>query len=715
MFDMLFNFRGFPAGRTLWMGDKNKTITQTANFNCSFKLLNSISAYSEIMYLLMVGAGAGFSVERQHVSKLPLFNKDFKVKHEHYYKWKSSSDNQDNTVIHLYNHENAYSPSTKRVDLTEEDLIRDENSFFGVNPEYDSAQIQVGDSRVGWNNALRAFLHLLTFPQITTIGIDYGLIRPKGSRLKTFGGRASGYEPLKQFFKKAEWIIKSCSGKLDTLAALDLATVIAEVVVVAGVRRSSLIAIGDCDDSSFINAKYKLFNYQPGITCSGQHLSDDEVRAIAIEFAGYVSEDDIRAGDDEHGGVLPTLVSKFDIWDTNDSLNVAIGALVDRIDPQFRYRASRVMSNNSIALRERLSREQISSYLKLVQDNGEPGFYNFQTGLQRRSDLEGTNPCGEVLLRDRGVCNLSECNLTAYVNEDKSFNYSLFEDDLRLLTRIGSRITLVNMFHPEWDRVQKEDRLLGVSLTGICDAWLKLGAEFDLQLQQEILTFARRVSHDEAYRYHKFLGISQPKLITTVKPSGSLSQLPTVSSGCHQPYAPFYFRNIRMSALDPVARVSRDLGVTVAPQGGGLLEGSDTWVFTLPVRTHARFKSVDEPAIDQLSRYKMLMRCYVDHNVSVTISVGPDEWDSVANWLDENWDDFVGVSFLPRFDSSTGEDGSYPQMPYVTASEEQYNQMLPSVPHLTENEFLERLSEYEISHTEHLLEDSCSTGACPVR
>ena len=109
------------------------------------------------------------------------------------------------------------------------------------------------------------------------------------------------------------------------------------------------------------------------------------------------------------------------------------------------------------------------------------------------------------------------------------------------------------------------------------------------------------------------------------------------------------------------------------------------------------------------------MQHYVEHNQSVTISVAPDEWDLVVNWLDENWDNFVGISFLPKFDSTIGEDGSFPQMPYVTANEERYNEMLPKFPRLQEDQLIEMIAQYEKSQEEYTLEDSCSTGACPVR
>ena len=856
LFDMMFNMRGFPAGRTLWMGDKNKAIAQTANFNCSFRVIDSISAYSEIMYLLMVGAGAGFSVQNEYVSKLPTFNTDFKVDHIPFVKQVKAA-NQDDTVLELT--DGYWDGYVYRNTFTEQDLIKPEGYFIPATADiqsYSEARITVGDSRVGWNNALRLFLELLTHTNIKNISIDYSLIRPKGARLKTFGGRASGYLPLKTFFRKAEWLIKNCGGKFTSVVAMDLANIIAEVVVVAGVRRSSEIGIGDAWDVAFKTAKYNLFKYAPGITSSGLDLipDDGDMRAvyeIAETYRDYITVADILASDADHGGLLPTLAKRYDLWDTQDPKNIEIQKLVDSIDPKFRYRESRVMSNNSIGLQTKPSREELETLVTFIKNNGEPGLFNYEAGRKRRSDFQGSNPCftgdmelktstgyvafevladlnsyvdlvdyqgrirkgivqqtgvkpcvtielsngqilkstpdhiwktvdgqaeakdllgktlidyatlnlkttvvsiaelppepvydfsleslrsateedthwgvingfvahncGEILLRDRGVCNLTEGNLRAYVRPDKSFDFTTFESDLRLLTRIGSRVTLVKMWHPDWDTVQSEDRLLGVSLTGQCDAWLAMENPSDT-VKNEILAFAKRVVRDEEEKYHTFLGIPRSKLTTTGKPSGTIAQLPTVSSGCHQPYAPYYFRNIRISSTDPLARVLRDAGVPVAPNGNkGTLEESDTWVFTFPIKTNAQIKSVDEPVLEQLERYKNLMQHYVEHNQSVTISVAPDEWDLVVNWLDENWDNFVGISFLPKFDSTIGEDGSFPQMPYVTANEERYNEMLPKFPRLQEDQLIEMIAQYEKSQEEYVLEDSCSTGACPVR
>lgn len=304
-------------------------------------------------------------------------------------------------------------------------------------------------------------------------------------------------------------------------------------------------------------------------------------------------------------------------------------------------------------------------------------------------------------------------NLSAFVQEGEWLLDSLLSS-MALITRMGSRITLVDMWDSEWDYVQKRDRLLGVSLTGIVEAYNKLSINSRKSFSH-ILAKLSQTARFEADSYHEQLGIQRSLLVTTVKPEGSLSQLPTVSSGVHAPYAPFYKRRIRVSSNDPIAKALRDLGLQPVPENG---QGNDlyapecnTWVFEFPIKTEASIRAIDEPALEQLERYKLLMSQYAEHTVSVTITVASDEWDAVCQWVYDNWDYCIGIAFLPRFDPSDNAT-PYPNMPYESISESDYFSI-----DLDEDKLIELISFYETEYEEYELDASCGTkgGSCPIR
>lgn len=325
---------------------------------------------------------------------------------------------------------------------------------------------------------------------------------------------------------------------------------------------------------------------------------------------------------------------------------------------------------------------------------------------------KSNNKGHEILLDHQGVCNLTTLNLAAFVKDGK-WDYPNLFSSMRLITRMGSRITLVDMWDSEWDYVQKRDRLLGVSLTGIVEAYNSLSSDNqeDFHLLLETLKYKAR---EEADSYHEQLGIQRSLLVTTVKPEGTISQLPTVSSGVHAPYAPYYKRRIRVSATDPIAKALKDLDLKPVPENG---QGSDlyapecnTWVFEFPVKTQAAIRAIDEPAITQLERYKMLMSFYAEHTVSVTITVAEDEWNAVCEWVFNNWDYCIGIAFLPRFDPSDSET-PYPNMPYETTTEDQYYDL-----DIDEDALVSLISFYETEYEDYELDASCgSAAACPIR
>lgn len=649
LFDLIFNLRGFPSGRTLWIGGTKTTETNgSANYNCSAAVINSTSKFAECFYMLMVGAGFGFSIEEKYISQLPdfypgkvLVNKDYNY---------NNDTKVDDTEIQFYSG-NKFIVSEV---YTESKLYIDsDSSYLNLPPTslaiIDSANIIVGDSREGWINALRMVITLLTRAEIQTISVDYNYVRPEGSPLKIFGGRSSGHSALENLISRVIAIVNELkqSGKLSSVQCLDILNSIGIAVVVGGVRRSSELALGDLNDTSFVTAKKDLW--------SDESLSDK--------------------------------------------------------------RTTRVMSNNSVTLYENPGLDYFKYLMESVRTSGEPGIYSIGNAQKRDVSRKLTNPCGEILLDDRGVCNLTEANVVAHVNLNSSFNWDSWYSTIKLITRMGSRITLVDMWHPEWQATQQRDRLLGVSMTGVVEAFDML--QWDQDEIDFFYLYTQNLVNEVANRYHEALEIPYSLLKTTIKPSGTLSQLPTVSSGIHRPYAPYYLRRIRISKQDPLAKTLYSLGLEPVPensQGDDLFaEKCNTWVFTFPVKTAAKTLSIDEPALVQLERYKACMQYYVQHNVSITVSVAEHEWDLVANWLYENYEYVIGISFLPRF-NPLDDDGKvlYPNLPYQTSNQLEYETTKANIPVLTESDLLTLLQKFEKRYEEQDLGSDC-TGSCPVR
>lgn len=272
LFDCVFNMRGFPAGRSLWMaGSETAVIDPSANWNCTLRVIDSISAFSEIFYWLLIGAGTGFSVETKYIEQLPEFNTNFTTKHDDYDYFKGD---YPNTTVYL---------SSNQLDrvFTKQDLVITSDSDYldtsDIKPNT-AATIICGDSKEGWCNALRVYLTLLTCKNITSILFNYDYIRPQGSRIKVFGGRASGYLAVKQLFEFIEFVVKRDNGKLTSVGVLDIVNAIGRNVVSGGVRRTAEIALGSSTDKDFIEAKKNLYTdpakevYRPIRTMSNNSI-----------------------------------------------------------------------------------------------------------------------------------------------------------------------------------------------------------------------------------------------------------------------------------------------------------------------------------------------------------------------------------------------------------------------------------------------------------
>ena len=364
----------------------------------------------------------------------------------------------------------------------------------------------------------------------------------------------------------------------------------------------------------------------------------------------------------------------------------------------------RTMSNNSVVFtEEKPSREKIDSIFDSILLNGEPGFQNLSEARRRRPNAHGTNPCSEVLMDNRGFCNLSTVVITSHVENDR-LNWEKLEDSFRQAVRIGLRQTNITISLPAWDLVQKRDRLLGVSMTGILDAFDSLGWKSNSDESKRFFKFCRWVAHDEAQKYSFEMRVPCPLLTTTIKPEGSLSQLPTVSSGIHRSHAPHYIRRIRVSTLDPVFFALNELGVPWELD----INKAERAVFSFPLKTAALTSSAEEPAIDQLNRYLETMEHYTDHNTSITIQLSPAEKEEIVDRVHEKFDSIVGCAFLPKYTDA------YPQMPYEEISKEQYEEMIKTFPDLSS--LTDLVNKYEAGEEQELIEESCSVGGqCPIR
>jgi adenosylcobalamin-dependent ribonucleoside-triphosphate reductase len=647
LFDAVFNLRLFPAGRTLWIGGSKQTeVDGSANWNCTYCNIDTISSFSEIFYWLMIGAGTGFSVEQKHISKLPKFYANKQLVHQDY---NYNNSNYEHTTIqgYLNNLTNGVGTLFKHaICLTDSDYINPLKNDLEIFNRY---IIKIGDSKEGWCNALRLLLTLCTSDKELIIEFNYDNIRPKGELIKTFGGRSSGYKNLQQVLEDTYKILVRSNGLIDSLAALDIINIIGRGVVSGGVRRTAEIALGDSTDVEFIEAKYNLW-------------SDENKQP---------------------------------------------------------YQDIRVMSNNSLMFYEKPSCEELEQVVNRIRNNGEPGFYIIGNARKYDDLIEGTNPCGETGLRNKQTCNLTTTNPYYHITEDNGFCWNSWIDTLKLATRAGSRISTITQWHPEWDKVQKSQRLLGVSMTGIMDTVDRL--KWTKEQLEDFLKVSADIVRQEADKYHKELGIERSARVSLFKPEGTLSQLPTVSSGIHRSYAESYYRRIRFSSQDPLALALYDLNIPVVPensQGDKLFdEKCNTWVFTFPVKTNAEIRAIDESSIDQLERYKLAMTTYVrdGHNCSVTITVADNEWEEVTKWIYNNWDYCIGLTLLPKFDPVEGGKAMYPNMPYEPCTLDDYNNLKSKLPVLKEEELINLVSNYESNYEEQKLDSSCDTGSCPVR
>lgn len=369
-------------------------------------------------------------------------------------------------------------------------------------------------------------------------------------------------------------------------------------------------------------------------------------------------------------------------------------------DPEISHRK---MSNNSVLYTHRPSLDRIKEIINSIKINGEPGFINAAEATRRKETFRGCNPCGEILLQSKQCCNLTTNNMMAFVEGD-TLNKEGLADILRLSIRNAIRMTLVEVELPAWNKVMHEDRIVGVSLTGMMDMVNKTGMNYE-ELGT-LLKDMREVVHAEGQRYCNELGIQAPKLMTTIKPEGSLSNLPSVSPGIHYAHSHYYVRRIRISVTDPLYKMIAQQGsYPIYNEIGQTDDNCTIKVIEFPVKAPKGKTKYDIGAIEQLELYKSSMENWADHNTSITIHVRDNEWDDVAHWVYENFDKVVGITFLPLMEET------YPLLPFETTTKEDYEKRRKNVKPID----LDLLAQYDDSEEREIIDKECESGVCPVR
>ena len=567
--ESILNLSVMPSMRALMTAGEALRRDNTAGYNCSYLPVDDPKAFDEAMYILLCGTGVGFSVERQYVQKLPEI---------------PELSDSETTVV-------------------------------------------VKDSKEGWAKGLRQILALLWSGEIPKW--DVSQVRPAGSRLKTFGGRASGPGPLIDLFNFTINTFKSAQNrKLSSIECHDLMCYIGQIVVVGGVRRSAMISLSN--------------------------LSDDRMRHA-------------KSGN---------------WWETS---------------------GHRALANNSVCYTEKPDSETfMREWLALVESkSGERGVFNRQackvlaerSGRRDSNHEFGTNPCSEISLRPYQFCNLTEVVVRS-TDTIESLAYKV-----RLATILGtiqSTYTKFPYLRKIWQKNTEEERLLGVSLTGIMDNPLMTSSNKGLS---KTLSHLRQEAVRTNEVWSEILGIEQSAAITCCKPSGTVSQLVDSASGIHARHSQYYTRTVRGDNKDPLTEFMKSQGIPFEPC---VMKPDSTTVFSFPVQSPPNSVTRnDMTAIEQLDMWLLYQRHWTEHKPSVTITVHDDEWMDVGAFVYRNFDEMSGVSFLPH------SDHTYRQAPYQETTEEDYEILLSCMPNKID---WSKLSEYEAEDTTKSSQTFACTG-----
>lgn len=575
LYNAIVNMEVMPSMRAMMTAGPALDRCNVGAYNCAYLPVDSPRSFDEAMYILMCGTGVGFSVEEKYVSQLPRITEEF--------------SDTDTTLV-------------------------------------------VEDSKEGWCKAFRELITLLIAGRVPKW--DVSRVRPAGARLRTFGGRASGPEPLVRLFEFTVRLFRGARGRrLTPLEAHDLMCMVADVVVVGGVRRSAMISLSDLGSEPMSKAK------------SGAWWEGHVHRQLANNSAVYNGKPDVSEFLKEWKSLYDSKSGERGIFNRDASRRI-----VERLgkrDPNFEF---------------------------------------------------GTNPCSEIILRPFQFCNLTE----VVVRPDD--NLESLRRKVSLATVLGtiqSAFTNFKYLRKVWQKNTEEERLLGVSLTGIADneTLFNIGK----YAEQNWLAELRQVAVETNREWAERLGIPPSAAITCVKPSGTVSQLVNSASGIHPRWSKYYLRSVRNDVKDPLSEFLVASGVPYEPDQ----RNSNALVFYFPQQSpdHSIVRT-DVGATEFLEVWKNFQENWCEHKPSVTISVAENEWLDVAAWVYDNFDILSGVSFLP-FDPT-----EYPQAPYQTLTEEQYQEWVSRMP---ESIDWFKLSEFEKEdNTTGSQELACVAGFCEV-
>lgn len=407
------------------------------------------------------------------------------------------------------------------------------------------------------------------------------------------------------------------------------------------------------------------------------------------------------------GGVRRT--AEIAIIDPNDEECVHAK---DNIEPGMEHR---YMSNNSIYQEEKPSREKIHELFNSIRTSGEPGIINVAEAKRRRSDFAGVNPCAEILLPPNAVCNLTTVNMVSFVNENGDVDWDGLELAFLLSARAGYRMTCVDLELDGWNEAHHRDRLTGCSMTGWQDFVAKVRPDVLRRAggKAGVLKWLRTAVHEAGEEIAQELQTPVPLLMTALKPEGSLSLVANgVSPGVHWQHSPYFIRRIRVNAHDPLALTAKELGWQIHPEVGQEMETATTIVIDFPVKSPATVTKADVSAVEQLEEYLLFQKNYTDMNTSNTITVKPDEWEEVEDFVYNHWDDMLGVTFLEL--NST----YYPLLPYEECTKEEYEELKSKMKEFDPDLLNEKeLSTRNMGKEFEILDDreSCASGVCPIR
>jgi ribonucleoside-triphosphate reductase len=644
------------AGRTRWLGGTDVAKRRESSmFNCSFLEVRSVYDVVDVLWLLLQGCGVGF---RPIVGTLNGFLNPI----------------TDIEVIR------STRTGKGGVDHNVETFDRKTGVWT----------IKVGDSAEAWAKSIGKLI--AGKKAAKKLVLDFSEIRPAGERLKGYGWISSGDEQIAKAFAAIAEILSNAAGRL--LTRLEILDIINWLGTVLSSRRSAeicLIAVGEPQWEAFAKAKRNWWDF---------YNAQGDVLPLTDE-AKQMSKEDCEA------------------W---------------ALAQGFRNREQRQQSNNTLMFYHEPTLEELQFIFNLMEEAGgsEPGFANALEALRRAPWFKGGNPCFEILLGDRSFCNLVETVVFRFNGDLPALLRAHY-----IVARANYRQTCVwlddGVLQRSWHELNEYLHLCGVGVTGVV-AWDR---HMDPDAWEALRTHAQFGCHTMADE----LGMPHAKAVTTIKPSGTQSKTLSlegqeVPEGIHKPLGRFIFNNVGMSIHEPLIPALKKAGYDVFMKPGDPTQA----LVKIPVEySNIEFDKIVKPikrtefvymdgalhentfmedtvlevnlesAVDQLERYKLVMRHYVDHNCSITVSYDPTEVPAIIEWLQANWSDVVGISFLYRNDpTKTAEDLGYAYLPQEVVDEQTFREYEASLSPID-------WSQFGGSNLEVDAGADCATGACPVR